>query len=75
MFSYKMVDKELEALFQKASLLRSSLYESMINTQKNDDVMVTAKLAESGQHLNQLVTDLQDLKRKINEIRKPEIKD
>ncbi len=70
-----MVDKELEALFQKASLLRSSLYESMINTQKNDDVMVTAKLAESGQHLNQLVTDLQDLKRKINEIRKPEIKD
>lgn len=75
MFSYKMVDKELENLFQKVSLARSAFYEAMINTQKNDDVMVTAKLNEGGQILTQLTSDMQDLKRKINDMRKPEIKD
>lgn len=75
MFSYSMVNKELEELFNKVSLARTAFYEAMLNAQKNNETMTTAKLSEGTQHVNALVSDVQDLKRKIQKMRAPETQD
>ena len=66
MFNHQMVITDLNAIFIQISMLKTAMYEAMLNAQNADEEMCINKMNDTNKLLKELNLQMQQLKVKMD---------
>lgn len=66
MFSYQMVSKEINEIFDIVSVSKSAAYEAMIHSQSGNDSMCEVKMKDLDTRIKEVMKQLTQLRTKID---------
>lgn len=69
MFSYKMVDTDIQQIYEQVEYARKSAYTALRGASEYDDRVAEANLKDLDKTFGKIIVMLADLKRKVDKIK------